>query len=239
MASLYAGTSGFAYTAWRPAFYPEKLPQAKFLSYYAGRLNAVEINYTFRRAPSAVTLENWAKATPAGFVFSLKAHQRITHVKRLKDAGPATELFFKSIDPLRCVDRLGPVLFQLPPNLKCDRDLLASFLKLLPADVRCAFEFRHSSWLIDEVYELLRQHGVSLCVAESTKLEVPEVITAGFVYYRLRMPEYSDAEVDAIAANATRMVEEGRDLYLFFKHEDDPAGALNAEKVLQAVSRPG
>jgi uncharacterized protein YecE (DUF72 family) len=127
------------------------------------------------------------------------------------------------------------VLFQLPPNLKFDLDLLASFLKLLPDDVRCAFEFRHPSWLVDEVYELLKQHRVSLCVAESTKLEVPEVITANFVYYRLRMPDYSAAEVDAIAANARRMLDEGRDLYLFFKHEDDPAGALNAEKVLQAV----
>ncbi len=233
MAAIYAGTSGFAYPAWKPAFYPEKLPQAKFLAHYATRLNSVEINYTFRRTPPASTLEQWVEATPAGFVFALKAHQRITHVHRLKDAGPATEYFFKAIDPLRSARRLGPVLFQLPPNLKCDLDLLAAFLALLPGDVRCAVEFRHPSWLVTEVYALLKERRVSLCVAESEKLEVPEVITAGFVYYRLRKPEYTPAEVEAIAARAKQLLASGLDLYLFFKHEDDPSGALYAEQVLR------
>jgi uncharacterized protein YecE (DUF72 family) len=233
MAMLFAGTSGFAYAAWKPGFYPAKLPQAKFLEYYAQRLNSVEINYTFRRMPSASTLEQWVAATPAGFVFAVKAHQRITHIRRLQGAEESTGIFFKAIDPLRSARRLGPVLFQLPPNMKCDLDRLGSFLKLLPADVRCAFEFRHTSWLVEEVYALLRAHNIALCVAESEKLEVPEVITADFVYYRLRKPEYTEEDVAAIASRAKEMVAAGRDLYLMFKHEETPDGALHAERLLK------
>src|SRR5579862_6011938 len=128
MATLFAGTSGFAYAAWKPVFYPAKLPSAQFLKHYAGRLNCVEINYTFRRLPSPGTLANWVEATPPGFVFAVKANQRITHIQRLRNAEPATELFFKMIDPLRTARRLGPVLFQLPPNLKCDVELLRAYL---------------------------------------------------------------------------------------------------------------
>lgn len=233
MATLYAGTSGFAYTAWKPAFYPAKLPANQFLSHYAGRLNCVEINYTFRRLPSASTLEAWVAATPPGFVFAVKANMRITHILRLKNAAEATDLFFKKIDPLRTSRRLGPVLFQLPPAMKCDAALLASYLDLLPAGLRYAFEFRHPSWLCDEVYEALRARNVSLCVAESERLEVPEVITADFVYYRLRKPDYTEADIDAFAARSRELLATGRDLYLMFKHEETPEGALNAEALLR------
>jgi uncharacterized protein YecE (DUF72 family) len=236
MATLFAGTSGFAYPAWKPGFYPEKLPQAKFLEHYATRLNAVEINYTFRRMPSASTLEAWVKASPEGFVFALKAHQRITHIQRLKNSEQSTEIFLKAIDPLRSARRLGPVLFQLPPNLKCDPGLLAAYLELLPADLRFAFEFRHTSWLVEEVYRLLQARNVSLCVAESEKLEIPEVITADFVYFRLRKPDYTDADIEAIAARARDLLAGGRDLYLMFKHEDDPSGALHAERLARMLA---
>src|SRR5208283_4407376 len=178
MATLYAGTSGFAYSTWKPGFYPDKLPAKSFLKHYAGRLNAVEINYTFRRLPAAATLASWVEATPAGFVFAVKANQRITHILRLNNAGQATEVFFRAIDPLRSARRLGPVLFQLPPNLKCDVPLLADYVALLPPDIRHAFEFRNTSWLAEPVYELLRRHGIALCLAESEKLEIPEVITS-------------------------------------------------------------
>ena len=233
MATLYAGTSGFAYPAWKPGFYPAKLPAKQFLHHYAGRLNAVEINYTFRRLPSASTLQGWVEATPPGFVFALKANQRITHILRLKNAAEATELFLKMIDPLRRARRLGPILIQLPPHLKCDEALLADFLELLPADLRYAFEFRHASWLAEPVYELLRRRNVSLCLAESEKLEVPKVITADFVYYRLRKPQYSETDVATIAAGARELLTTGRDLYLMFKHEETPDGALNAQKLLR------
>jgi uncharacterized protein YecE (DUF72 family) len=236
MATLYAGTSGFAYTAWKPGFYPAKLPSNGFLKHYASRLNCVEINYTFRRLPSAKTLESWVEATPPGFVFAVKANMRITHILRLKNAGEATELFFRMIDPLRTSRRLGPVLFQLPPAMKRDVGLLAEYLKLLPEGGRYAFEFRHASWLAEEVYEALRERNVALCVAESESFEVPEVITADFVYYRLRKPEYTEPDVEALAARSRELLASGRDLYLMFKHEETPEGALNAETVLKKAS---
>jgi uncharacterized protein YecE (DUF72 family) len=236
MATLFAGTSGFAYPAWKPGFYPAKLPANQFLKHYAQRLNCVEINYTFRRLPSAATLENWVEATPAGFVFAVKANQRITHILRLKNAGEATELFLKMIDPLRTSRRLGPILFQLPPQLKCDVGLLREYLALLPAGMRYAFEFRHTSWLADPVYDALRERNISLCVAESEKLEVPEVITADFVYYRLRKPEYTEEDVDSFASRSKDLLASGRDLYLMFKHEESPEGAMNAELLLKKTS---
>src|SRR3954451_23167402 len=237
MATLYAGTSGFAYPAWKPGFYPAKTPANQFLKHYAARLNCVEINYTFRRLPSPSTLKNWVDQTPPGFVFAVKANMRITHILRLKDAGEATELFLKMIDPLRTSRRLGPILFQLPPAMKCDVALLREYLGLLPADLRYAFEFRHASWLADPVYAALRERNAALCVAESEKLEVPEVITADFVYYRLRKPEYTVEDVEGIALRSRELLAAGRDLYLMFKHEESPEGALNAEMVLQQASR--
>lgn len=234
MALLYAGTSGFAYPAWKPGFYPAKTPANQFLKHYAGRLNCVEINYTFRRLPSASTLQNWVAQTPQAFVFAVKANMRITHILRLKNAAEATELFLRMIDPLRSARRLGPVLFQLPPAMKCDVALLRDYLQLLPADLRYAFEFRHPSWLAGEVYDALRERNVSLCVAESERLEVPHVITADFVYYRLRKPEYSPDDVAAIVVRSKEVLATGRDLYLMFKHEESPEGALHAETVLKA-----
>jgi len=235
MPTLHAGTSGFAYPSWKPDFYPAKLAQKNFLSHYATRLNAVEINYTFRHLPSAATLQNWVAATPDGFLFACKAHQRITHILRLKESD-FVEVFFRAIDPLRSARRLGPVLFQLPPNLKCDTGLLAAFLEKLPKDVRCAFEFRNPSWLTEEIYGLLEKHSVSLCLAESEKLEIPRVITANFVYSRLRKPDYSAEERAEIAERVEKLVAEGRDVYVFFKHEDTPAGALYAEELLKATN---
>jgi uncharacterized protein YecE (DUF72 family) len=234
MAQIFAGTSGFAYPAWKPAFYPEKLPSKRFLEHYSTRLNAVEINYTFRRAPSASTLEGWVQQTQDGFLFAPKANQRITHIARLKNAQDSVDFFFRAIDPLRTARRIGPVLFQLPPNLKCDLALLSDFLPLLPADMRHAFEFRHESWLNDQVYEVLRKHNAALCLAESEKLEIPRVVTAGFVYCRLRMPEYTAEQLAAITTRASEWLAGGHDVFLFFKHEESPQGALYSEQVLQS-----
>jgi len=235
MARLFAGTSGYAYAQWKPLFYPAKLPANKFLEHYAQRLNSVEINYTFRHMPSAKTLENWVAATPPGFVFALKGHMRITHIMRLKNAAEATALFLRAIDPLRAARRLGPVLFQLPPQMRCDMDVLQAFLEILPDDLRYAFEFRHASWLVDEVYRMLERRNISLCVAESEKLEVPEVITADFVYFRLRKPDYTADDIEAIAGRAQGLLGQGKDLFLMFKHEETPDGALHAQEVLQKV----
>ena len=235
MAHLFAGTSGFAYTAWKPDFYPQKLASKDFLKHYATRLNAVEINYTFRQLPKAPTLENWVNATPAGFVFACKAHQRITHFNRLRES-EFTELFFRAIDPLRAARRLGPVLFQLPPNFKADPPLLATFLAKLPADIRCAFEFRNASWITEETFQLLEKHGVALCLAESNTFEVPQVVTADFVYARLRKEEYTPKDRREVAVRVREQLAHGRDVYAFFKHEETPAGALYAEELLKAAS---
>ncbi len=235
MATLYAGTSGFAYPAWKPGFYPEKLPVARFLEHYASRLNCVEINYTFRRMPSAKTVASWVASTPPGFTFAIKAHQSITHGNRLKDgAREPTEYFLGTLRPLKEAGRLGPVLVQLPPNLKLDLDRLARFLELLPSDVRFAFEFRHSSWFADDVYSILRDHNAALCVAESDKLEVPDVVTADFVYYRLRKPAYDDRALARLRRRSRELLGDGRDVYLLFKHEEDAGGAIDAERLLAA-----
>ncbi|MGH9558957.1 MAG: DUF72 domain-containing protein [Bryobacteraceae bacterium] len=234
MSKLFSGTSGFAYASWKPDFYPAKLPSKDFLKYYASRLNAVEVNYTFRQLPSAATLENWVAATPDGFLFACKANQRITHILRLRESD-FLETFFRAIDPLRSARRLGPVLFQLPPNFKADQPLLAAFLEKLPRDLRYAFEFRNASWLTDEVYRLLEQHGASLCLAESEKLEIPRVLTANFVYSRLRKPDYTLEDRAEIASRARETLAGGRDAYVFFKHEETPAGAIYAQELLTAV----
>jgi len=235
MAILRVGTSGFAYPSWKPDFYPQKLAAKDFLKHYATRLNAVEINYTFRALPKSTTLENWIAATPDAFTFVCKAHQRITHSERLRGL-EFTEVFFRAIDPLRAARKLGPVLFQLAPNMKADTGLLAAFLEKLPRDIRCAFEFRNSSWLVDEVYRLLESRRVALCLAESEKFEVPQVVTADFVYARLRKEDYSPEERAEIAERVKRQLADGRDVYCFFKHEDTPAGAKYAEDLLQSAS---
>lgn len=236
MASLYAGTSGFAYPGWKPDFYPRNLAAKDFLKHYAARLNAVEINYTFRQLPKAATLENWAASTPETFRFALKAHQRITHFHRLAPS-EFNDLFFRAIDPLRSARRLGPVLFQLPPNFHADVGRLAAFLETLPADVRCAFEFRHASWLAPEVFALLEANRAALCLAESDRFQVPHVITAGFVYVRLRKDTYAPEERAAIAARVRDLLAGGRDVYCFFKHEETPAGAFYAEELARGLRR--
>ena len=235
MATLYAGTSGYAYPTWKPDFYPEDLPAKRFLRYYAGRLNCVEVNYTFRHMPSEKTVTSWIESTPPGFLFAVKAHQAITHANRLKEgAREPTEYFLETLKPLHEAGRLGPVLLQLPPNLKLDLDRLARFLELLPRDLRFTFEFRNASWFVPEVYEALREHGASLCVAESDELVVPDVVTAGFAYYRLRKPPYDEPALTHLRRRAGELLDGGRDVLLLFKHEEDAGGALEAERLLAA-----
>jgi uncharacterized protein YecE (DUF72 family) len=236
MAQLFAGTSGFSYPAWKPAFYPKAVPSAKFLQHYATRLNSVEINYTYRQLPSAKTLEGWLAQTPPGFAFSCKANMKLTHIMKLKDAGAFTEVFLKSLEPLRVARRLGPVLYQFAPTFKCDLERLDDYLPLLPTDLRFAFEFRNASWLVDSVYERLAARGIALCLAESEKLEVPKVFTADFGYFRLRKADYSPESRAEIRAQVEELLATGRDAYVYFKHEDDPNGALWAEELVKGLA---
>jgi uncharacterized protein YecE (DUF72 family) len=237
MNKVCVGTSGWAYSSWKPDFYPPKTPSAKFLSYYATQLNCVEVNYTFRTRPSAKTLQNWSEATPEGFSFAVKAHQRITHVKRLKDAETDIEGFYVALQPLSSQNKLGPVLFQLPPYLKADADRLRALLKCIPKNTRAAIEFRHDSWFNDEVFNLMREHDAALCIAESDELQVPEVHTASFAYYRFRKSDYPEAALHQIAGSLASVAKE-RDVYAFLKHEETPEGALNARRLLRTFSQP-
>jgi uncharacterized protein YecE (DUF72 family) len=231
MKAIYAGTSGWAYTTWKPDFYPAKLSAAKFLNYYASRLNSVEVNYTFRSRPTEKLLKGWMAETPPGFKFAIKANQTITHIKRLRNAGKATSEFIDLLLPLKEAGQLGPMLFQLPPYLKCDLPLLTDFLAGLSEDVRSAFEFRHDSWFQDTVFAILRKAKVALCLAESEKLETPEVHTADFSYFRMRKEKYSAKDQKSLKQKVQNLAQKG-DVFIYFKHEDTPEGAFHAEELL-------
>jgi uncharacterized protein YecE (DUF72 family) len=233
MADVYAGTSGWAYSSWRPDFYPGGLGSANFLAYYATRLNSVEVNYTFRTLPARDLLEEWIQATPPNFIFAVKAPQQITHIKRLRGARSATSRFINCLKPLQKARKLGPLLFQLPPNFRCDLTRLAKFLSGIPPHMRAAFEFRHPSWFTEEVFAALRKSNVALCLAESEKLETPDVQSADFSYLRLRKDKYSPQARKQLAARVARLARRG-DVFLYFKHGDTPEGALYAERLLLA-----
>ena len=234
MGKIYAGTSGWAYSTWKPDFYAAKLGSAKFLGHYASRLNSVEVNYSFRSSLTKRLLKGRIGATPPGFKFAVKAHQSITHIKRLRNATGLTSKFFSSLQPLRKTRKLGPVLFQLPPFLKCDLELLKDFLERLPIHTRCAFEFRHASWFSDSVFSALQGSNVALCLAESDALETPNVRTADFSYLRLRKEKYPPKSRKALAKRVNGFAKKG-DVFAFFKHQEKPKGPLYAEELLAAV----
>ena len=236
MQEIHVGTSGWAYKAWQPEFFPAKLPQKQFLHYYATRLNAVEVNYTFRHLLSERTIANWLEDTPEGFRFAVKAHQSITHVRRLASAEEPLQRFLSSIQPLAAAGRLGPVLFQLPPMLKADPARLDSFLAMLPRSLKAAFEFRHASWFAEEIYDVLRRRRASLCFAESEQLETPEIVTADFAYFRYRKPGYDAGERTLISARLAAISGRLAETYAFFKHEESAESAVNAAEILRAVT---
>jgi uncharacterized protein YecE (DUF72 family) len=236
MAQLFVGTSGWAYPSWKPDFYPQKLAQKKFLGHYATQLNTVEVNFTFRQLVKETTVNNWIAETPPHFRFGVKAHQVITHIKRLKGAEDFVPRFLATIEPLARAGKLGPVLFQLPPNLKFDAALLRDFLPLLPPVLPAAFEFRHDSWFNDQTWALLRERNIALCVAESEERTTPDETTASFAYHRYRKPSYSAAERQVMLKGLRGHVAAGRDVYAYFKHEETPEGALYAAELLKSAA---
>jgi len=239
MPQLFIGTSGWAYPSWKPGFYPEKLAQTKFLQYYASQLNTVEVNLTFRQLLKETTAAKWIAQTPEGFRFAIKAHQVITHIKRLKNAEEFLARFVSTVEPLSRAGKLGPVLFQLPPNMKADPKMLQDFLPLIPKGIQAAFEFRHESWFADDVFSCLKQHNRALCVAETEDRVTPDVVTADFCYYRYRKPEYTPEERQAMLRRMQEHMANGRDTYAYFKHEETPQGAIYAVDVLkQAGAAP-
>lgn len=230
--TLFAGTSGYSYPEWKGTFYPEKLPQKQFLAYYAERLHTVEVNNSFYRFPAASLFEGWRAGTPPGFRFAVKANQGITHRGRLRGVEQLTRDFVE-----RCAllgDKLGPILIQLPPNLKRDDERLAEFLPVLPPGRQYAFEFRHASWFEPTVFDLLRGANVALCLSEGDKLDTPREVTTDFCYLRLRKEDYTDAELSAWGAWIETRRAEGLDVYAFLKHDEVGVSPERALKLLAA-----
>jgi len=237
MAQIFAGTSGWAYPSWKPEFYPDKLAQKKFLAHYAAQLNTVEVNFTFRQLVKESTIQNWLQQTPDHFRFGIKAHQVITHIKRLKATEDFVPRFLATIEPLAAAGKLGPVLFQLPPNLKADAALLKDFLAVLPRSVPSAFEFRHESWFSDATWDLLKESNAALCVAETETMTTPDIATGKFVYYRFRKPSYTGEERKSMIDRIAQHLASGRDVFAYFKHEETPEGALYAVELLRDLQQ--
>lgn len=219
---IWVGTSGYNYPEWKGSFYPDTLPAARMLPYYAERFPTVEINYTFYRTPTEKILDGWNQATPAQFKLTLKAPKRITHDARLRDCADRVRQFLETAATLG--PKLGALLFQLPPNLKKDVGLLDAFLDAFPPRVCAAFEFRHGSWLDEEVYARLRARNLALCIADSEKLSTPVEITADYGYFRLRDEGYTPADIARWASVITERASALRDVFVYFKHEESGKG---------------
>jgi uncharacterized protein YecE (DUF72 family) len=219
---IWIGTSGYNYPEWKGTFYPADLPASKMLAYYAARFRTVEINYTFYRMPTEKLVAGWAAGTPSPYKLTLKAPRRITHDSRLKNCDELVRSFCRVAGAL--ADKLGALLFQLPPSLKKDLPLLEAFLGTLPPHAPVAFEFRHPSWFDDEVFGMLSRHGHALCVADSEKLSTPVRVTADFAYFRLRDEGYTPADIGRWAQTIARETAGCSQVYVYFKHEEEGKG---------------
>ncbi len=227
---ILAGTSGYAYKEWKGSFYPDKIAAAAMLAWYSGRFPTVEINNTFYRMPSESTLLKWTGEVGPEFLFVLKASQRITHQKRLKECDQELGYFLRTASILGA--KLGPTLFQLPPNMKKDAARLEAFLALIPDRWRAAFEFRHASWFDDEVYALLRTRNAALVVSDTDEGDAPPVVaTADWGYARLRRASYSDESLREWHARFA--TGNWTELFVFFKHEDEGTGPALAARFLE------
>ena len=229
---LWVGTSGYSYKKWLGPFYPERLPSKEMLRFYASRLASVEINNTFYRLPKEDVVASWAEQVPAEFRFAVKASQKITHVKRLRETAEEVAYLYRTVSLLG--GRLGPVLFQLPPSLRSDVQRLNKFVSDLPEGAVAAFEFRHPSWLNDEALACLRARNCALCIADTDEAETPDLIpTATWGYLRLRRSNYS---ADDLRAWKERILSQGwNEAYVFFKHEDKGIGPRSAAEFVNLV----
>ena len=234
---ILVGTSGYNYPEWKGSFYPSDLPAAKMLPYYAGTFPTVEINYTFYRMPTPKLIAGWRAQVPADFRFTLKAPKRITHDKRLR----AAEVVESVNGFITAASELGPqlaaLLFQLPPNFKKDIGLFKEFLALLPPKTTAAFEFRNASWLDDEVFETLRARNLALCIADSETRETPLVQTADYAYFRLRDEGYGDADIAKWTETAKLAAGSAKDVFVYFKHEDEGKGAAFGQQMMTLLGK--
>lgn len=230
---IWIGTSGFQYPEWKGSFYPATLSTAKMLPFYAERFPTTEINYSFRRIPSAKTLANWSALTPEKFRFGFKALQEITHIKRLCNCEGLLATFCEAL--MRINEKLGPVLFQLPPFFKKDLPLLKDFLGALPKELNCAFEFRHSSWFDEETFSALKSRNAALCISESEKLATPLAFTANFGYLRLRREDYASKDISRWAKVIREHQSQLSDIYVYFKHEETGTGPKCAKQLISEL----
>jgi uncharacterized protein YecE (DUF72 family) len=237
MSLIHVGTSGYNYPEWRGTFYPAEFPAKEMFAFYSSHFKTVEINYTFYRMPTPKTTEAWLKQAPDPFTYGLKAPQRITHIQRLKDCQEHVQFFCESARILG--PHLGPLLFQLPPNLKGDPARLETFLKWLPGDVRAAFEFRNDSWLTDEVYALLAAHNVALCIADFGDKSTPVRVTARHGYFRLRDEGYTPADLERWADVIAAQDSTWDDVFVYFKHEEEGKGPEFARAFLDILRGRG
>jgi len=233
MARAWIGTSGYDYKEWKPSFYPADLAQGSFLQHYASRFNSVELNNTFYRMPTTSMIAAWREATHENFRFAVKVSRRITHQERLKLPSDALEYLLEAAGGLG--PRLGVLLFQLPPNFKADLERLERFLGALPPDVPAAFEFRHDSWLQDDVYRLLEGASVALCIHDTDEGTTPLRVTGPRVYARLRRSEYPEAALRQWQQRIRGWVAEGLDVFAYIKHEDNPEAPAIAASLAAGV----
>ena len=229
----WVGTSGFQYAEWKGKFYPEDLPAPKMLPFYAEHFSTTEINYTFHRIPAAKTIENWNKLTPTTFRFGLKAPQKITHWSKLRDCGDTMRYFHDITSGLG--EKLGPILFQLPPNFKKDTFVLADFVNSLPPGTHAAFEFRHESWFGDEVWEIFKKGNVALCIADTESLATPKVATSDWGYVRLRREDYAKIDIERWGNFVREQKERWSDAYIYFKHEEAGIGPKLAKQMMELL----
>ncbi len=234
---FYIGTSGWTYRHWTGAFYPESLRRDRWLAYYSSVFDTVELNATFYRLPREQAFRNWCDTTPEGFIWSLKASRFITHIRRLKDVDESLEKFYSSMAPLR--KKIGAVLFQLPPSLKCDLPLLSDFIARLDSGLRYAVEFRHASWMNDELYEMLRSANIALCVSDSAgRYPCMMERTADFVYMRLHGSTQLYASLysaDELLEWKDRLLVWGKDAFVYFDNDFQGNAALNARQLKKLV----
>ena len=228
--NTWIGTSGFQYAEWKGNFYPEDLPAAKMLPFYAERLSTTEVNYTFHRIPSAKTIDNWKQLTPEKFRFALKAPQKITHWTKLRDCADTLRYFCDIVSALG--EKLGPILFQLPPTFKKDTFVLADFVNGLSGNLRAAFEFRHESWFAEDIWEVLKSRNVALCVNETEDFAAPKIATANYGYLRLRREDYSNSDIQRWSAFVGEQADHWTDAFIYFKHEEAGIGPKLAGEMI-------
>ena len=228
--TIWVGTSGYNYPEWKGSFYPQTLSAAKMLPYYAERFSTVEINYTFYRMPNEKIVRGWSRETPDRFKLTLKAPKRITHDARLRDCAEPVRRFVDTAKALG--GKLGALLFQLPPYFRKDLEVLDDFLRVLPAGVCAALEFRHASWLDEEVYSRLQARNLALCVADGGKISTPVRVTADYAYFRLRDEGYTPEDIAKWARTIRDQTTQCRDVYVYFKHEEAGKGPEFARLLL-------